>query len=356
MKLRITLLATSMLVVTAVAQAQPVNGLYVGGGLGVNILNNVSPNSLTVGGTPRRFQGSTDGSAGWVGLGSIGYGFGNGFRAEVEGNYRTQTFGVNNLGVGNSFRNGRQSTYGVMVNALYDFDFGNSGFYPYLGAGVGYQISALRGSVIGPGLNASFGGSRGDLGVQGIAGVAIPIGMPGLSMTAEYRFLARPQNDNNAITVNGVGGVFNTGSQYNHSFLVGLRYAFGTPTMVASTAQQVVAAPAPAAARTYLVFFDWDRSDLSGRARQIIGEAASASTKIATTRIEVAGNADRSGTTQYNQALSQRRADMVAGELVRLGVAKQAIYVTANGETKPIVATADGVREPQNRNVEIVLK
>ena len=54
--------------------------------------------------------------------------------------------------------------------------------------------------------------------------------------------------------------------------------------------------------------------------------------------------------------LSQKRADVVASELVRLGVSKQAIYVTANGETKPIVPTADGVREPQNRNVEIVLK
>ena len=75
-----------------------------------------------------------------------------------------------------------------------------------------------------------------------------------------------------------------------------------------------------------------------------------------TTRIEVAGHADRSGTPQYNQRLSQRRADVVASELVNQGVAKEEIVVTAFGETKPLVPTADGVREPQNRRVEIVLR
>ena len=75
-----------------------------------------------------------------------------------------------------------------------------------------------------------------------------------------------------------------------------------------------------------------------------------------TTRIEVAGHADRSGTPQYNQRLSQRRADVVASELVKQGIAKEDISVTAFGETKPLVPTADGVREPQNRRVEIVLR
>ena len=149
----------------------------------------------------------------------------------------------------------------------------------------------------------------------------------------------------------------NTASQYNHSFMLGLRYAFGAPTPApAPVVAAPAAAPAPAPARTYLVFFDWDKADLTARARQIIAEAAQASTKVATTRVEVAGNADKSGTPAYNLALSQKRADAVAAELVRSGVAKTAIFVTANGQTKPIVPTADGVREPQNRNVEIVLK
>ena len=122
-------------------------------------------------------------------------------------------------------------------------------------------------------------------------------------------------------------------------------------TLMAATA---LAAPAPA--RSYLVFFDWDRADLTDRARQIIAEAAQATTRVQVTRIEVAGHADTSGTPRYNQGLSQRRAQNVASELVRLGVPREAITVQAFGESRPLVPTADGVREPQNRRVEIVLR
>ena len=104
------------------------------------------------------------------------------------------------------------------------------------------------------------------------------------------------------------------------------------------------------------MFFDWDRADLTDRARQIIAEAAQNSTRVQATRIEVAGHADRSGTPQYNQRLSQRRADVVAAELVRQGVNRGDIGISAYGESRPLVPTADGVREPQNRRVEIVLR
>ena len=114
--------------------------------------------------------------------------------------------------------------------------------------------------------------------------------------------------------------------------------------------------PAPEVARTYLVFFDWDRADLTARARQIVAEAARASQSTQTTRIEVSGHTDSSGTPRYNQALSLRRANAVAAELVRDGVPRGAISVQGFGESRPLVATADGVREPQNRRVEIVLR
>jgi len=51
-----------------------------------------------------------------------------------------------------------------------------------------------------------------------------------------------------------------------------------------------------------------------------------------------------------------RRAQAVAAELVRLGVARTAIDISAYGDTRPLVATAPNTREPQNRRVEIVLK
>ncbi len=106
---------------------------------------------------------------------------------------------------------------------------------------------------------------------------------------------------------------------------------------------------------TYLVFFDWDRADLSLRARQIVAEAAAASTRIHTTRIDIDGYTDLSGTAAYNQKLSVRRAESVAVELVRDGVDRGEISLRGFGETHPLVPTGDGVREPQNRRVEIIL-
>jgi iron complex outermembrane receptor protein len=113
--------------------------------------------------------------------------------------------------------------------------------------------------------------------------------------------------------------------------------------------------PAPAAPKTYLVFFDWDRADLTERARQIVATAAQGVTTTQSTRIEVNGYTDLSGTKAYNQRLSVRRAESVEAELVRDGVPKNEIAIHGYGESHPLIPTAPGVREPQNRRVEIIL-
>jgi outer membrane protein OmpA-like peptidoglycan-associated protein len=77
---------------------------------------------------------------------------------------------------------------------------------------------------------------------------------------------------------------------------------------------------------------------------------------VRSTRIEVSGHADRSGSDAYNQALSMRRAEAVAAELTRRGVPRTEMVIQAFGESRPLVPTADGVREPQNRRVEIILR
>jgi outer membrane protein OmpA-like peptidoglycan-associated protein len=132
----------------------------------------------------------------------------------------------------------------------------------------------------------------------------------------------------------------------------GLRLTFGQPAPLPTPA----AVPAAAVARSYLVFFDWDKTTLTDRARQIIREAADNSTKVQYTRIEVNGYTDTSGTARYNQGSSVRRAEAVAAELVRDGVHRSVISIQGFGDTRLLVATGPGVREPQNRRVEIVLQ
>ncbi len=104
------------------------------------------------------------------------------------------------------------------------------------------------------------------------------------------------------------------------------------------------------------MFFDWDRADLTDRARQIVRQAAENSTRVQYTRIEVNGYTDTSGTPEYNQRLSVRRAQAISAELIRDGVPREAIAVQGFGETHLLVPTKAGVREPQNRRVEIILR
>ena len=73
-------------------------------------------------------------------------------------------------------------------------------------------------------------------------------------------------------------------------------------------------------------------------------------------RIEVTGHTDTSGSPQYNQGLSVRRANAVAAGLVRLGVPRNEITARGVGESQLLVSTPDNTREPQNRRVEIVLR
>jgi len=117
--------------------------------------------------------------------------------------------------------------------------------------------------------------------------------------------------------------------------------------------------PAPAVAAapdTYLVFFDWDKSNLTPEALGIIRTAAANAKKTGSARIDVTGHADRSGPADYNMRLSRRRANNVKAELVRQGIPAGSITVYAKGETDPLVPTPDGVREPQNRRAQIVIR
>ncbi|MEI6161474.1 MAG: OmpA family protein, partial [Roseococcus sp.] len=284
---------------------------------------------------------------------------------EAEGNFRQNDIdkvgGFRGAGFTNT-AGGMQRSYGAMANALYDFRIpGVTWMVPYVGGGIGYIWRDMHSlSVSAPGgLSLRSSDIDGVFAYQAIGGVAFPIAsVPGLAVTAEYRYLGTQPTDLNTRLVNTangqtVGGGTLRSSNNNHSGLIGVRYAFGQAPASVPPAP-VAAAPAPA--RTYLVFFDWDRADLTDRARQIIGDAATNARTVASTRIEVSGHADRTGTAAYNQRLSVRRAEAVAGELVRRGVARNEITVQGFGFDRPLVPTAMGVREPQNRRVEIVLR
>jgi outer membrane protein OmpA-like peptidoglycan-associated protein len=109
-------------------------------------------------------------------------------------------------------------------------------------------------------------------------------------------------------------------------------------------------------APSFMVFFDWDKSILTDRARDTIGLAAQAYRQKGGARVTATGHTDTSGPDDYNMALSLRRANAVKDQLVHDGVKPEDISVVGLGETSPLVPTGDGVREAQNRRVEIVIR
>ncbi|MBI3196095.1 MAG: OmpA family protein [Rhodospirillales bacterium] len=113
--------------------------------------------------------------------------------------------------------------------------------------------------------------------------------------------------------------------------------------------------PPPAQPTSFMVFFDWDRSNLSTQAMNTIQQAATAYKTRGSARVTATGHTDTSGPDGYNMALSLRRANAVKNALVAEGVPATAIQVVGRGEQSPMVQTGDGVREPQNRRVEIVM-
>lgn len=108
-------------------------------------------------------------------------------------------------------------------------------------------------------------------------------------------------------------------------------------------------------AKSYLVFFDYNKSVLTPSAIEVIKKAnneAHAGTSDAYFTLN--GHTDTSGSYDYNLKLSQRRVGSVKGELVKLGNNSDNIQTYAKSETELLVSTKDGVKEGQNRRVEIM--
>jgi outer membrane protein OmpA-like peptidoglycan-associated protein len=352
MTFRNALLAATILALPVAANAQAITGLYVGGGAGANLMHDENASVSGPGVSGGAHLRTRVGPA--VAL-SLGYGLGNGIRAEIEGSYRYNNFGGNS-GTVNS--GGLEQKFGAMFNVLYDFVGVNAMVQPYVGIGAGYQWAKESNlHATGPGFAAAARtDTEGKFAYQAILGAAIPL-TPALSLTADYRFMGLVGDRNyDGLTSTGRPANFKLNDDFNHTVLVGFRYAFGAAPAPAPMAPAAAAVPASPVSRSYIVFFDWDKADLTTRAKQIVSEAAANSTKVQYTRLEVNGYTDTSGTPTYNQGLSVRRAQAVAAELVKDGVPKSAITIQGFGETHPLVPTGSGVREPQNRRVEIIIK
>jgi OOP family OmpA-OmpF porin len=331
-----TLMVAAMLVGLPVAsQAQTLQypGLYFGGEGGVNWLWNTTVNGSIAGGVA-----NVSPNLGWAAGGMIGYDF-VGPRVEAEVLYRNNTASANfaPLGAPNLTTAAEVNQTAIMGNIFYDFLAGQT-FVPFVGVGAG--IDFVNATALGLNSTSSV------FAYQGIVGVGYNVSdVVRLNLSGRYFGTSNP-NFGNTPAAGNLSAANN-----NITVLASFHIKLGAPAAAA-------APPAPEApqAPSFIVFFDWDRSNLSAQALNTIKQAAAAYKTKGSARLTATGHTDKSGPDGYNVALSLRRANAVKDALVREGVPATAISVVGRGKSQPLVQTADGVREPQNRRVEIVIQ
>jgi len=340
-----TLLSAAALATLIAAQATAQDGYYVKGAVGYGMMDDATVN---VAGSSGNIDPEGDVRF-MVGVGR-----------ELTSNWRMDVDMMDRYADGGAVND----TYGstdiqnvtLMLNGIYDFNR-EGRINPYLGVGIG----ASRTNV---GITTTFPNPPGavlddekgstDLTYQGLAGLGLKLS-PRLSAELEYRYVDLGE-------VGGAGYSFQ--DMESHDLLIGLRWALAAPAAAppppapapAPPRERVAAPAAPACEDVdFIVYFEWDHSDLTSQAVQTVAAAASQAEACSITRVSVVGHTDRSGAASYNDALSRRRAGSVRDELVRRGVPASSITVAGRGESDPAVQTPDGVREPLNRRSEVVI-
>ncbi len=113
--------------------------------------------------------------------------------------------------------------------------------------------------------------------------------------------------------------------------------------------------PPPMKPETFLVFFAFDSDKLIAVSETVLDNVMTAAKKMGAKDLAITGHADRAGPEEYNLGLSLRRASAVLDALAARGGDPAAISLAGRGEAESAVATADGVPEPANRRVEIIV-
>ncbi len=312
--------------------------------------------------------------------GQLGYDMGL-LRLEADGSYQKSKLraltssAYTPLTPGTLAAKGSHDSWNLMLNALLDI-VNMDRLTVSVGGGAGAVRTRLR-DYRATGQAAFLDDRDWSFGYQGIVGARYAVS-DSMDLTLDYRYLeARKARFTDAL------GAGITGKFRSHAALVGVALKFGgspaesTPPVETVAAPSPEPAPAPAAAPgpeaapapvpapepvappapgPFIVFFDWNEARLAPEAQKILRNAVASFRTVGMARIMVAGYADRSGTDSHNEGLSLRRAEAVKAFLVQESVDASMISTQAYGERNPVVDTADGVREPQNRRVEIKLE
>jgi OOP family OmpA-OmpF porin len=347
----------------APASAAHFNGWYVGLEGGANWVrdNNFSltGNVCALEGTctilePNVTQfGKSNYDTGWAVIATVGYGWNN-WRFELEGGYRRNKFSAVVFDPGDTTETppdsittvtgGRLTEFTIMANVLYDFALMDR-LSLTLGAGAGGDNSHWK---LGP-----LKDSQWDFAYQGIAGLNYAL-TSRLDLFLDYRYLVVTNPDYSA----SFGPINIHSNDYDkQTVTLGLRFDLWPDQQE----QMAVAPPPPpppaaAPAQSFMIFFGFNKCNITPEADNVLSQAADAAHQMGSATVQIVGHTDTVGSNKYNMKLSECRAHAAKSNLVGKGVPEASIATSGKGETELLVQTADGVKEPQNRRATVDLQ
>jgi outer membrane protein OmpA-like peptidoglycan-associated protein len=342
MKIRNVLLgaAASLLVAgTASADYTSPTGWYMSLGAGANWLQDGDMQTYDDGSanTYEEFQFND----GYIVSGAIGYDFGRNWRVEFEVAYRDNDVDAFCYQTGDCSTTSAQVwELSQMFNVLYDIPLGGN-WEASVGAGIGGNLVALKNwtslemddYVLAGQLLAEVGYRLSDR-WQAYAG---------------YRYMMNDDPSMHDLTDPLVVTEF---EKTEHSLLVGLRFDLQRDGAMPDRPRQ----PDTSAPKQFIVFFGFNKSNLTAEAARVVTEAAAAAKKYGSASISVVGHTDTVGSNDYNMRLSMRRSQAVKDGLIANGIGADMITTGGRGEAELMVQTGDSVKEPQNRRATIDLK
>lgn len=351
-------LTTAVVLAGSTCQALPATGFYVGLGggwteLGSTKFTLTSPILPATGDINFSDTGAVDVAA--------GYKFRFPVRLETEILYAD--YNVNEL-VQNGFApaplHGDAKNASIFANAIWDIPLSRQFSFNF-GAGVGGAWFDPRFSDA---VQGRITGSQTAFTWQAIAGLTWQFN-PRWEIEADYRFQEIGDSSHDFVNAAQLIQPFSLDSKKMQSAMVNVRwYLYGPPPppppVFLPPPPPPPAPPPPPPApppptRTFIVFFDFDKSALTDDARAIVADAVRTARSAGFVRVLITGHTDTVGSDSYNQGLSLQRAAAVKARMMADGMDASQISIVGRSFHDPLVATGPGVREPQNRRAVIDL-
>jgi len=274
----------------------------------------------------------------WGGMGTVGFAFDNRMRLELEAGYRNNDIDrIDTVAI----TDGELTEWSGMFNLAYDQPMGSRWAATF---GVGLGADSVRfDDAVSEDTDTVFA-------AQGIVGLVYQVG-PHWDIMLNYRYLWA--NDPEFTDVSA-----NTDNMEiaKHTVTLGFRYGFdavAAPPPPPPAPPPAAEAPKP---KQFIIFFGWDKCDITAEADRVLGEAADTAKSSGSAAVRIVGHTDTSGSPAYNQRLSECRSGAAKANMVGKGIPEGAISTSGKGESDLMVQTGDGIKEPQNRRATVDLE